>query len=68
MTPTLQCVIMIFFLTHWHPAERMKEHKRSLMMLVGFMAPLRSTKWLVIFTSLLASKYTASHSLKLCAL
>lgn len=43
------------FLYH---ADKMKKQKINLMMHVEFMAPLRSTKWLAIFTSLLASKYS----------
>ena len=39
-------------------ADKMKKQKINLMMHVEFMVPLRSTKWLAIFTSLLASKYS----------
>lgn len=65
MTPILQYVIIFisnidnnfvfFFLYH---VDRMKKQKINPLMLVEFMAPLRSTKWLAIFTSLPASKYS----------
>ena len=45
----------VFFLYH---VDRMKKQKINPLMLVEFMAPLRSTKWLAIFTSLPASKYS----------
>ena len=64
MTPILRYVIIlisnidnnfVFFLYH---VDRMKKQKINPLMLVEFMAPLRSTKWLAIFTSLPASKYS----------
>ena len=53
-TIIVACMFAIFL----YPEDKMKNQKINLMMHVEFMAPLRSTKWLAIFTSLPASKYS----------